>query len=125
MRGLLLDEQISPVVAAQVRTKRPDIPIQSVHEWRGGRLLGTADRGVLAAAAEDGLTLVTYDRKTIPPLVGEWSASGRSHGGVVYVDTRTIASSDFGRLVRALTRFWDRERTADWTNRIGYLPASR
>ncbi len=35
----------------------------------------------------------------------------------------TIASNDFGRLVRALIYYWDREHDSDWTNRVGFLPA--
>jgi hypothetical protein len=67
--------------------------------------------------------LVTYDRKTIPPILVEWGASGISHGGVLFVDNRTIASNDFGRLVRTLIYYWDQEHENDWTNRVGFLPA--
>jgi hypothetical protein len=123
MLSLLLDKQISPEVAEQVRAKRPEIPIQSIYEWRDGAFVGIADVLILQAAAEDSLTLVTYDRKTIPPVLVEWGTSGLSHGGVIFVDNLTIASNDFGRLVRGLIYYWDQEHTSDWTNRIGFLPA--
>ena len=31
-------------------------------------------------------SLVTYDRRTIPPLLKTWAESGLHHGGVVFVD---------------------------------------
>jgi hypothetical protein len=68
---LLLDEHLSPVVAAQVQAKQPAVVIRSVHHWRGGDLLGQDDGPLLAAAAEEALTLVTYDQKTIAPLLVE------------------------------------------------------
>ncbi|HLV81676.1 MAG TPA: DUF5615 family PIN-like protein [Chthonomonadaceae bacterium] len=123
MLAFLLDQQISPQIAVQVQSKRPEIPILSLYSWRGGTFVGIADTQILHAAAEDGRTLVTYDRKTIAPLLKEWGASGLSHGGVVFVDNFTIASNDFGRLVRSLIYFWDQEHTSDWTDRIGFLPA--
>ena len=121
MLSLLLDQHLSREIAEQVRLKRPELPILSLYEWRQGSFVGAADPTILRAAAEDGLTLVTYDRKTIPSILVEWGASGISHGGVVFVDNLTIAPNDFGRLIRALIYYWDREHTSDWTDRIGFL----
>lgn len=123
MLSLLLDQHISVEIAEQVRAKRPEIPILSLFEWQEGAFVGVADPLILRAAAEDGLTLVTYDRKTIPPVLVEWGTSGISHGGVLLVDNLTIASNDFGRLIRALIFYWDQEHASDWANRIGFLPA--
>ncbi len=122
MLSFLLDQNLSPQVAAQVRSKRPEIPIVSLYEWRGGEFLGASDERILEAACE-GLTLVTYDRQTIPPLLKGCDITGRQHSGVIFVDNRTIASNDFGRLVRSLIAFWDSEGVAEWTDRVGYLPA--
>jgi hypothetical protein len=124
MLALLLDEQISPVVAEQIPSRRPDICAVSIHHWRDGALTGAVDAALLQAAADDGLTLVTYDLKTIPPLLVEWGAAGRSHAGVVLVDDRTIAPSGFGRLMRALVFLWERQRGRDWRNRIVFLESS-
>ena len=123
MLSFLLDQQISPEIAAHIQSKRPEIPIVSLYSWRGGVFVGIADEQILRAAAEDNLTLITYDRKTIAPLLKEWGGSGFSHNGVVFVDNVTIASNDFGRLVRGLIYYWDQEHASDWTNRIGFLPA--
>ena len=96
MLSLLLDQQISPEVAEQVSARRQEIPILSLYEWREGAFVGIADARTLQAATEEGLTLVTYDRKTIPPVLVEWGTAGLPHGGVVFVDNRTMASNDFG-----------------------------
>jgi len=86
MLCLLLDQQISPAVAEQVRAMRPEIPIMSLYEWRAADFVGIADYLILHTAANDGLTLVRYVRKTIPPVLVEWGTSGVSHAGVVFVD---------------------------------------
>ncbi len=124
MLSLLLDQHISREIAEQVRVKRPEIPIQSLYEWREGAFVGAVDPLILRVAAEDSLTLVTYDRQTNPPVLMEWGISGVSHGGVLFVDNRTIATNDFGRLIRALIYYWEQEQTGDWANRIGFLPVS-
>jgi hypothetical protein len=119
--SLLLDQHISAEVAEQVRARRPEIHILSLYEWREGAFIGIADPFILHTAADEGLTLVTYDRKTIPPVLVEWGNSGTSHGGVIFVDNLTIAPNDFGRLVGALIFYWDQEHTSDWSNRVGFL----
>ena len=123
MLSLILDEQISPVVATQTTNRRPDISIQSIFHWRGGGLLTQRDQLILQAAAEDRLTLVTYDVTTIRPLVRDWTAAGLIHEGVIFVHERTIRSRDFGSLIRAIERLWDTERQANWTNRVHFLRA--
>ena len=99
---LLLDENISQTVAAQVKRHRPVLTIESVHTWRGGVFEGRSDKALLQAAYTEGLTLITYDQKTIPPLLAEMYAEGESHAGVIFVDEQTIPGSDFGMLTRAL-----------------------
>jgi len=121
MLSLLLDEQISPQVAAAMTALHSEVPVVSIYDWRGGALTGTDDALVLAAAAEDGLTLVTYDLKTIPPVLVEWGALGRAHAGVIFVDDRTIAPADFGALARALLFCWESQGAWEWADRIVYL----
>ena len=123
MLALLLDQHLSPEIAEQIHAKRPEIAILSLYTWREGAFVGSADPLILHAAMEDGLTLITYDLKTIPTILAEWGVSGISHGGVIFINHFTIASNDFGRLVRALIYYWDQQRADDWTNRVGFLPA--
>lgn len=121
MHGLLLDENISPVITNQVSRRRPDINIHDVLHWRSGALENESDDIVLRTATEAGLTLVTYDVSTIQPLVAEWGLAGLTHAGVIFIDDWTIHSDDFGGLVRALERLWDGEHDQDWTNRTDFL----
>jgi hypothetical protein len=53
-------------------------------EWEDGYFLGQEDSACLREAAAQGLTLVTHDRRTIPPLLKTWAEEGRTHGGVVF-----------------------------------------
>ena len=121
MTGILLDEHLSPKIAAGL--KRLDLPISihSINEWKEGRFLGRSDADCLAEAARNGFTFVTYDCRTIPSLAKAWRESGRSHAGILYVDQRTIASDDIGSLVRALAWVIQEFGEDDWTNREEFL----
>jgi hypothetical protein len=121
MLSLLLDENVSPEIATQIQGKRPDIPIVSIHSWQKGRFLAQPDEQILTAARAEGITLVTYDQKTIMPVLSQWGQIGMNHAGVIFIDHRTIASSDFGGLVRSLTTLWDDSHETAWTNAITYL----
>jgi hypothetical protein len=118
---LLLDEQISPDVAEGFRRRQKNSVFWSLPEWEGGRFLGLPDDLLLEEAAAQKLTLVTYDRKTIPPLLKTWAEEGRQHGGVIFVDERTIPSSDFGGLIRALQKIFQETAKWDWRNRVCFL----
>jgi hypothetical protein len=120
--SLLLDENISPVVAEQVRAKRPDIAVQSIRHWQGGAYRSSPDETVLAAAHSDGLTLVTYDTQILSELYFLFDA-GTPFSGLVFIDEKTIPSNDFGGLVRALIHLWDAEQNRSWQNRLMYLAA--
>ena len=121
MLAFLTDEHISHVVAEQVRQKRADIRIESVLRWRGGALRNTADDLVLAAAQEEGLSLITYDQKTIPPILVELAMNAGHHSGVVFVDRNSISSENIGSLVQALVAFYDRYHHLDWTDVVMFL----
>jgi hypothetical protein len=118
---LLLDEHISPMVASGLRRRDRALTVHSMAAWEAGSFLGQDDAACLRAAARQGLTLVTYDRRTIPPLLKAWSEEGRSHAGVIFVDEKTISPAEIGALVRALTALVKEARIWDWTNRVCFL----
>lgn len=118
MLKFLLDEQISPYVAEGLRRRSRRRVARCLAQWEDGRFLGLADELLLQEAARQKTTLVTYDRRTIPPLLKSWAEEGRDHGGVVFVDRETMSSSDFGGLIRALLALWEEAGDWDWTNRI-------
>lgn len=121
MLRFLLDEHISPTVAHQLRGRTPPIDAQPLRDWHSGDYLGMTDEVVLRSALDKGLTLVTYDVRTIPPLLKSWAEQGLGHAGIVFVDRRTIASNDIGALVSALTKLHQQEQDATWTNRLVFL----
>jgi hypothetical protein len=118
---LLLDEHISPSVAEGLRKRHKSITVYSMTEWQGGRFLGVPDDALLEEAAAQKLTLVTSDRKTIPPMLKTWAEVGHDHGGVIFVDERTIVSSEFGGLIRAIQAIAKEFAKADWTNQVFFL----
>ena len=121
MLKLLLDEHISPDVAHGLRRRHRALEVRYMVEWENGYLLGQADSPCLREAAAQGLTLVSYDRRTIPPQLKTWAEEGRRHSGMVFVDEKTISPADIGGLVWALTRLARETRNWDWTNRIYFL----
>ena len=121
MLSFLLDEQISPEIAKQINSKRPEIPIFTIHTWQKGYYLGVSDEIILKAAASEQLTLITYDQRTITPILSEWGQANISHAGVIFIDYRSISPNNFGGLVRAIIWLWDNQSQGDWQNRIVYL----
>jgi len=121
MLSYLLDENISFVVAEQLARKNPQMSVQSVHRFRGGAFVGQEDGSILRAAAQSRLTLVTYDLKTIPPLLAEMAADSVVHAGVIFVDGASIRGNNFGGLVMALLAHWQRYAEEEWANRVAFL----
>ena len=121
MLKLLLDEHISPAVADGLRRRNRPLVVFCMAEWEDGEFLGQQDPACLQQASAQGLTLVTYDRRTIPPLLKAWGEEERKHGGVVFVDEKTISLTDIGGLVWALTRLSKETGKWDWTNRVSFL----
>jgi hypothetical protein len=75
----------------------------------------------LRHAATHRWTLVTYDRRTIPPLLKAWAEAGQHHGGVIFVDEKTISPSDIGGQVRALTSLAREAAAWEWIDRVCFL----
>jgi hypothetical protein len=121
MLNLLLDEHISPGVAEGLLLRMPSLVVHCMPEWQGGSFLGQDDEACLLAAAAQTLTPVTYDRRTIPPLLKIWAEQGQLHGGVIFVDEKTISPSDIGSLVHALGQLYRETRDWDWTDRVVFL----
>jgi hypothetical protein len=125
MLKLLLDEHISPEVANGVQRRNRSLVVHSMVQWESGNFLGKEDSACLLEAARQRLTLVTYDRRTIPPLLKLWAEEGRSHGGVIFVDEKTISPADIGGLVRALSSLAAKVGEMDWTNQVYFLRSVR
>ena len=121
MLKLLLDEHISPEVGRGLARRISSITVHHMTNWENGDLVGQDDAARLELATRQSLTLVTYDRRTIPPLLKTWAESGRDHGGVIFIDEKTIAPSQIGTLVRALSSLYQETYKWDWTDRVCFL----
>jgi hypothetical protein len=121
MLRLLLDEHISLQVARGLRRAGRGLAVHAITEWHGGDFLGQPVETCLRAAASENLTLVTYERRTIPPLLKAWAESGEDHGGVIFVDEKTISPADIGGLVKALQQLAREGAAWDWSNRVVFF----
>jgi hypothetical protein len=84
-------------------------------------LIGAEDALCLRAAANDNLTFVTYDRRTIAPLLYSWAEEGVHHNGVILVTQKAIPQGDVSRLVSALSNLAEIATEWDWVDRTYYL----
>jgi hypothetical protein len=121
MLKLVLDEHISPGVAQSMRRRDPKIAVFAMADWEEGNFLGQEDSACLQEAVHQKLTLVTYDRRTIPPLLKDWAEEGQHHAGVIFIDEKTISPADIGGLVQSLGALVKEARDWDWTDRIFFL----
>jgi hypothetical protein len=121
---LLTDEHISPAVAAQAPKRCRGISITSMQTWQRGHFLSAPDEPVLQEAHKERLTLVTFDCRTIPPLLRRWAEDNINHSGVILIDERTIAQHDIGGIITAICALWRAHRNLDWTNRVLYLQSA-
>ena len=121
MLHLLLDDHISPDVARGLRLTGRKIAVHALAEWDNGSLLGLDDDAILRESSAHALTLVTYDRRTIPPLLKAWAETGLKHGGVIFVDDKTISLADIGGQVKALRELVRETGDWDWRDRVCFL----
>lgn len=87
----LLDEQLSPQIAALLRRAGHDV-IAVVDR---DDLVGRSDRIVFEVATGEGRAVITNNVKDFRPLAAEWLAQGRTHAGLVLLPssrTRTRAA---------------------------------
>lgn len=87
----LLDEQLSPQIAALLRQAGHDV-IAVVDR---DDLVGRSDRIVFEVATGEGRAMITNNIKDFRPLAAEWLAQGRTHAGLVLLPssrTRTRAA---------------------------------
>jgi uncharacterized protein with PIN domain len=87
----LLDEQLSPQIAVQLRQMGYDV--EAVADRPD--LVGCRDQSILEIASAEGRAVVTNNIKDFRPLAAQWLAQGRVHAGLILLPstrTRTRAS---------------------------------
>src|SRR5690242_3481439 len=97
---LLLDSHIASALAEQLRGH--GIDAVALPGWKGGNYQNADDRDLLAAAHASARVLVTFDCRTIPPLLKETVEAGQHHAGVILVSSQAFRANDVGSLLAAL-----------------------
>lgn len=125
MLQILTDEQIDPNVAVAAKRRRREISIVSLFDWLDGHFVGASDEELLREAARQAMTLLTFDLKTIPPLLRAWGERGIDHGGVIFVDHKSFAQNDTSGISKALVDLWELQGKLEWKNRCFFLTPRR
>lgn len=115
---MMLDEHFSEEAAAAVRRALPGIEVQSIHETQ---LVGLPDPPLLEILDAEGLVLVTRDVNSIPGHLASRLASGLTHGGVIFVDSKRLRQTDFKGFLRRLAEFVRQHKEDDWQCRTDWL----
>ena len=97
MLHILTDEQIDPDVAVAARKRCRGIQITTLFEWLDGHFVGASDEELLREASRQAMTLLSFDLKTIPPLLRAWGERGIDHGSSVDVARLEAALAGFGK----------------------------
>lgn len=100
---LLLDEQISGMVAERLRKQGHDV----VATTADPSLRGLSDPDLFEVAQEQRRALVTYNRADFEAIVRDYAAVDREHHGLVIVHPLRFPSWEFARLARALSKLID------------------
>ena len=109
---LLLDEQINPEVARQLRKNGYDV--LAVED---ARMKEASDENLLRFAANEKRALVTYNICDFQALLKESHRAARHHSGIIFISEKTIPQRTIGPLVRALKKLLDQApRSPDWLN---------
>jgi predicted nuclease of predicted toxin-antitoxin system len=99
----LLDEQLSPRIAALLRDGGHDV--QAVVDRRD--LAGRSDRVILEVAAAENRAVITNNVKDFRPLAAERLARGESHAGLILLpSTRTRTRGAVERLANAIEQIF-------------------
>ncbi len=121
MLKLLLNEEIAPCVAASLRRREGGIVVAALTEWEGGNFVGKDTAEILREAADQEWTLVTYDRLKVPPTLKSWGEEECLHGGVIFVDEKSIPLAETAMLTSALSWMHQMTESWEWTNRALWL----
>lgn len=96
-------------------------PLIHLADWMDGKFRVSEDPVLLGVLREQGLILVSFDRRTMAAHAGELTRAGAGHAGVILF-RRSVSAIDYGQQSRLLVEFWLEAGNEDWADRIEYLP---
>jgi hypothetical protein len=79
------------------------------------------DPVLLPLLREQGLILVSFDRRTMAMHAGHLTREGAGHAGVILF-RRSVSQLDYGKQSRIMVEFWKQAHGWDWADRVEYLP---
>lgn len=121
MIRLVADANLSRKFVTACRRLDKKFPLSHLADWREGKYRVSEDPVLLAVLREQGLILVSFDRRTMATHAGELTRAGAGHAGVILF-RRNVSSLDYGKQSRLLVEFWREAGKEDWEDRIEYLP---
>ncbi|MFM8808177.1 MAG: hypothetical protein ACKOJB_04580 [Chthoniobacterales bacterium] len=96
-------------------------PLIHLADWMDGKHRVSDDPVLLGVLREQGLILVSFDRRTMAAHAGALTRAGAGHAGVILF-RRSVSPIDYGKQSRLLVEFWRESGNEDWADRIAYLP---
>jgi uncharacterized protein DUF5615 len=95
----ILDEQLSPQIAALLRKAGYDVDAVADREDLARR----SDRIIFEVAGSEGRAVITNNIKDFRPLAAEWLAQGRVHAGLILLpSTRTRTRGSIAGIADAI-----------------------
>ena len=97
------------------------LPLVHLADGMDGKHRVSDDPVLLAVLREQGLILVSFDRRTMAAHAGALTRAGMGHTGVMLF-RRSVSPTDYGKQSRLLVEFWREAKEWEWSDRIEYLP---
>ena len=97
-----------------------ELPMVHLADWMGGKHRISKDPVLLEVLREQGMILITFDRRTMAMHAGQLTRSGGGHSGVILF-RRSVSQMDYGTQSRLVVEFWKEGRDWDWSDRVEYL----
>jgi hypothetical protein len=114
----LLDENIPTVVAGALLSKEPSVIVR-IFGQTGAPSFGTIDPDLLKFAEVNSLSVVTFDKTTMPDVIAaHLSAGGHTNGVFIFTDSRLRP----GRIADELFLIWATSKAEEWFDQTVYLP---
>jgi hypothetical protein len=118
---LVADANLSRRFVQSCLRAEKQFPLVHIADWLDGRHRVSHDPVLLSVLREQGLILVSFDRRTMAWHAGEMTRAGFGHAGVILF-RRSVSQTDYGKQSRLLIEFWREAKDGEWADRIEYLP---
>lgn len=113
----LMDENVTPIYATQLRRKRPDLVVWAVGDI-GTPPKSTLDPDILIWCEDNSFILVTNNRKSMPVHLADNMADGRYIPGIFVLNSELSIGQNIEELILIADGSFDDE----YQDRIVHLP---